>query len=206
MHKLDTHTRRGIAAVNTGDPQRGRELLRQALLENPQNELAWLWMSVVVDDPEQQRACLQRVLEINPENQVARTRLAALPTPASRNGTVPPALPASVGQAGSCEPPPEPLRLAGDEGDVYGDAAPLSAAPDHKESVVSTPASGRATPSGASPTPAVEVSGAQPFDDRTDARPPHGWNINPILLRRAFYLAMLAILCIVLLALMADLL
>ena len=205
MQRLDTRTRRGIAAVNIGDPQRGRELLRQALLENPQNELAWFWMSVVVDDPQQQRACLQRVLEINPENQAARTRLAALPAPARRNGTVPPALPASIAPPGSCEPPPEPPHLACDEGDVRG-SAPSAAAPDHTGPAANTPASGRTTPSGASPASAVDVSGAQPPDARTDARPPHGWNINPVLLRRAFYLAMLAILCIVLLALMADLL
>ena len=205
MQKLDTRTRRGIAAVNIGDPQRGRELLRQALLENPQNELAWFWMSVVVDDPEQQRACLQRVLEINPENQVARTRLAALPSLAGRNGSAPPALPASVAPAGSYEPPPEPPHLAHDEGDVRG-CAPSPAAPDHTEPAANTAASARATPSGASPAPAVEVSRAQPPDVRPAARPPHGWNIDPVLLRRAFYLAMLAILCIVLLALMADLL
>ena len=77
-HKLDACTRVGIDAVRFGDAECGRKLLRQALIENPRNEVAWLWMALIVDDPEQQRDCLQRVLEINPQNQAAYTRLAAL--------------------------------------------------------------------------------------------------------------------------------
>lgn len=64
-----------IAAIRSGDKDRGRILLTRALRLNPQHEQAWLWMSAVVETPEQQRECLNRVLAINPHNDTARQGL-----------------------------------------------------------------------------------------------------------------------------------
>lgn len=64
-----------IAAIRSGDKERGRTLLTQALRLNPQNEQAWLWMTAIAETPEQQRECLERVLAINPQNKVARQGL-----------------------------------------------------------------------------------------------------------------------------------
>jgi tetratricopeptide (TPR) repeat protein len=62
----------GIEAAKTGDRFRARELLRKVLGHNPRNELAWLWLSSVVENEGQRRECLIRVLHINPLNEAAR--------------------------------------------------------------------------------------------------------------------------------------
>jgi hypothetical protein len=64
-----------IAAIRSGDKERGRILLTQGLRLNPQHEQAWLWMSAVAETPEQQCECLERVLAINPQNSAARQGL-----------------------------------------------------------------------------------------------------------------------------------
>lgn len=69
-----------IAAIRSGDKERGRSLLAQVLRLNPYNEQAWLWMAAVVATPERQRECLERVLAINPQNEIARRGLKTFAT------------------------------------------------------------------------------------------------------------------------------
>jgi tetratricopeptide (TPR) repeat protein len=69
---------RGIAAIRAGQSSEGRRLLAQALQINPRNELAWLWMSSVVQTAEQRIHCLKQVLAINPQNEVALKGLRSL--------------------------------------------------------------------------------------------------------------------------------
>lgn len=64
-------TQHGIEALKRGDRLGARDLLNQAVSENPENVLAWLWLSGAVDSDEQRIDCLLRVLQIDPENQAA---------------------------------------------------------------------------------------------------------------------------------------
>jgi hypothetical protein len=54
-----------------GDRAKGRQLLLQVIKQNPESEVAWLWLSAAVEDPQQEIQCLRRVLEINPHNELA---------------------------------------------------------------------------------------------------------------------------------------
>jgi hypothetical protein len=67
-----------IALIRSGDKQNGGRLLAEVLKDDPQNEMAWLWMSGIVSRDEQRRHCLTQVLAINPNNQLAQKGLAQL--------------------------------------------------------------------------------------------------------------------------------
>jgi hypothetical protein len=67
-------------AIQSGDTSLAKQLLSQALVQDPNNEYAWLLMSDVVSDVRLRRNCLERVLAINPENRVANSALAKLDT------------------------------------------------------------------------------------------------------------------------------
>src|SRR5688500_189531 len=62
----------GIAAAKAGQREVARQHLQAAIRQDPRSELAWLWMSGLVDTPAQRRDCLQRVLALNPNNEMAR--------------------------------------------------------------------------------------------------------------------------------------
>jgi len=68
----------GITAAKAGQRAAARDFLTQVIALNARNELAWLWMSAIVDTPEQRRDCLVRVLLINPSNEAAQRGIAAL--------------------------------------------------------------------------------------------------------------------------------
>jgi hypothetical protein len=67
-----------ITLVKSGDKQNGGRILAEILKADPQNELAWLWMSGVVATGEQREHCLNQVLRVNPHNQLAREGLVKL--------------------------------------------------------------------------------------------------------------------------------
>lgn len=60
-----------VAYIKAGDIEKGKQLLAEALKQNPRDENAWLWMTKCVTDAEQKRYCFERVLKINPQNQHA---------------------------------------------------------------------------------------------------------------------------------------
>lgn len=64
-------TRRGIDASKASDTASARQFFEEALRLDPQNELAWLWMSGVVSSDAERRQCLEKVLAINPQNALA---------------------------------------------------------------------------------------------------------------------------------------
>lgn len=64
--------RQAKEAIQQGDKVTGRKLLSQVVVANPQNEIAWLWLSSTISDPRKKEYCLERVLKINPNNEVAR--------------------------------------------------------------------------------------------------------------------------------------
>lgn len=70
----------GITAARTGDRATARKLLKQVLDEDPDNELALMWLASSVDSPAERRSYLQQVVRINPDNTRAREALAQLST------------------------------------------------------------------------------------------------------------------------------
>lgn len=64
--------------AKSGNKIKAKQLLAELLQSEPNNELAWLWMSGVVDNTSQQRYCLEQVLKIDPNNQHAVTGISRL--------------------------------------------------------------------------------------------------------------------------------
>jgi tetratricopeptide (TPR) repeat protein len=69
---------RGVAAARSGQKRVAAGLLQRAVQLNPQHEMAWLWLSGVLDDPDEALFCLRSVLALNPANERARAGLAWL--------------------------------------------------------------------------------------------------------------------------------
>ena len=69
-----------MSAKQSGDIALAKQLLSQALIQEPGNEAAWMLMSDVVEDVRLRRNCLERVLAINPENTAAGIALTKLNT------------------------------------------------------------------------------------------------------------------------------
>jgi hypothetical protein len=65
------------------------------------NELAWLWLSEVVDDPGEREVCLENVLTINPGNAAARRKLEALRRRATGEANYSRGAPASLWPVGA---------------------------------------------------------------------------------------------------------
>jgi hypothetical protein len=111
---MSTQFQQAIEAIKAGDKKTGGRLLGEVLRADPQNEMAWLWMSSVIDSVEHRRDCLKRVLAINPGNKVAQRGLAGLEQKQVRQPTSPgrPALATLPDQAASAvlhKPPPTVL-------------------------------------------------------------------------------------------------
>ncbi|MBN1580403.1 MAG: DUF1189 family protein [Anaerolineae bacterium] len=62
-------------AIRQGDKAAAQKHLLQVIQINARNEIAWLWLSAIVDDPAKEQKCLERVIAINPDNVVARRHL-----------------------------------------------------------------------------------------------------------------------------------
>jgi hypothetical protein len=56
----------------------GDEVFAQALHDDSNQELDWLWVYVQVTREDQRRYCLERALVINPKSELARRELARL--------------------------------------------------------------------------------------------------------------------------------
>jgi ABC-type dipeptide/oligopeptide/nickel transport system permease component len=89
----------GIADAQAGQREAARRTLAQVVHDEPDNELAWLWLAAVVDDEWHKLYCLRRVQHINPDNQTAARGIKAL---AAHLEATPKAEPAA--------PAPEPLK------------------------------------------------------------------------------------------------
>jgi len=70
----------GIKAAKAGDSATARKLLKQVLDEDPNNELALMWLASSVSSPAERRLYLQQVVRINPDNTRAGQALAQLST------------------------------------------------------------------------------------------------------------------------------
>jgi hypothetical protein len=69
-----------LSAIHRGDNTLAKQLLSQAVIQEPDNETAWMLMSDVADDIKVKRNSLERVLLINPNNIDASTALTRLDT------------------------------------------------------------------------------------------------------------------------------
>jgi hypothetical protein len=69
---------RGVAAARGGQKRVAAGLLTRSLQLDPRCEMAWLWLSGVIEDPRQQAFCLNAVLKLNPQNQHAQRGLRLL--------------------------------------------------------------------------------------------------------------------------------
>lgn len=70
--------REAVKAARAGERLRARDLLLELVEGEPRNEMAWLWLSELVDDPEDKIIALENVLTINPGRPLARQRLEQL--------------------------------------------------------------------------------------------------------------------------------
>jgi tetratricopeptide (TPR) repeat protein len=61
-----------VAIRDERDFARGQNLLKEALRADPQNDLAWLWLSRTVKDPQTRLKYIDRALQLNPNNEMAK--------------------------------------------------------------------------------------------------------------------------------------
>lgn len=83
--------KQAITAVQAGNRQEAQEILLTLVWEDPQNEMAWLWLSDVVETVEDRIIALENAIAINPQRVQTRKRLAQIrqSAPVSDNGTAP---------------------------------------------------------------------------------------------------------------------
>ena len=88
-------------ALQSGERERARRLLVDALRADPRNVSAWLLMSRVVEQPAHKLDCVMRVLAIEPENAAALAELARLNPQASPQTPPQPAVSPSAAPSSS---------------------------------------------------------------------------------------------------------
>jgi hypothetical protein len=66
--QIDAWLRDGIAAAKAGRTEQACELLLRVIENDQASEVAWLWLSGVVDSDEDRLVCLENVLTLNPDN------------------------------------------------------------------------------------------------------------------------------------------
>ncbi|NLX08982.1 MAG: hypothetical protein GXY36_04955 [Chloroflexi bacterium] len=102
-----------VQLAQAGSRDEARQLLRQIVQNEPNNEMAWLWLASVAADQTEYIRALREVLRINPTNQQARDHLADFER---EFGTQPPATPPYItptaAPAPAYRPRPEAPRPA----------------------------------------------------------------------------------------------
>ena len=64
-----------VKSAKSGDHFKARALLLQLVETHPQHELAWLWLSELIEEPEDKIIALENALTINPNREQSKTRL-----------------------------------------------------------------------------------------------------------------------------------
>jgi CheY-like chemotaxis protein/Tfp pilus assembly protein PilF len=70
-----TLVQRGVDASNDVNMDFARQCFLQAIVHDPENEMAWFWLASISDTIDEKIAHLQKVLNINPENETAKSSL-----------------------------------------------------------------------------------------------------------------------------------
>lgn len=73
-----THVQAAELAFYRGDREAAYQLVRAALLCDPQSVEAWLWLSKLVEEAARQRECYERILAIDPQNRAAQEGIETL--------------------------------------------------------------------------------------------------------------------------------
>lgn len=113
-----TLLQQAIDLAKAGRREEAEALLRQVLAQQPDNEVAWIWLSGVTRDQDVKREALTKVLAINPHNRLAQRGL-ALFSGSSTGSTLPntfgsgkppvPGSPPGEPEPGAASPsPPQP--------------------------------------------------------------------------------------------------
>lgn len=76
--QIEGTLREGIEAAKSGNKIQARELFLAVVAADQRNELAWLWLSSVVETIPDKQVCLENVLAINPDNEAAKRGLERL--------------------------------------------------------------------------------------------------------------------------------
>jgi twitching motility two-component system response regulator PilG len=124
--------REAVTAAKVGNKAAARQLLRQASVHNPNNELVWLWRASLSESPKEAIFYLGEVLRINPQNQKASAWLDKC------KGHTPAAAPADgpkpVGQNVSQPPEPSPASPgAATAGSSHAPSAAPAPKPHHAQ-------------------------------------------------------------------------
>src|SRR5687767_12342636 len=69
---------RAIQAARAGRRDEARDLLLQLVVVDPQNEMAWIWLSGLVDSLEDRIIAGENVITVNPANEKVRAYLTQL--------------------------------------------------------------------------------------------------------------------------------
>src|SRR5512145_2458027 len=69
---------RAIQAARAGSREQARDLLIDLVETDPKNEMAWMWLSGLVDSLEDKIIACENVLTINPSNEKVRLYLTQL--------------------------------------------------------------------------------------------------------------------------------
>lgn len=75
---IDRQLKEATAVIRQGDKDAGKEMLLNILHDDPKNDMAWVWMSAVVDTDELRLECLEEALQLNPDNWMAQKGIAKL--------------------------------------------------------------------------------------------------------------------------------
>ena len=103
---MPTLLQQAIDLAKTGRREEAETLLRQVLAQQPENEIAWLWLSGVTRDETVKQQALTRVLAINPHNALAQKGLALFSSPSAGPASSKPSGPGKPPVSGS--PPGAP--------------------------------------------------------------------------------------------------
>lgn len=79
-----TFVQRGVDAANENRLDFAKQCFEQALAQDSQNEMAWLWLASVADTEAEKRSRLEHLLTINPANEAALKALKSLQNQASQ--------------------------------------------------------------------------------------------------------------------------
>ena len=70
--------RRGTEAARAGQRSQAREIFLRVVETEPRNEMAWMWLTGLVDELEDKIIACENVLTINPANEKVKTYLETL--------------------------------------------------------------------------------------------------------------------------------
>ncbi len=73
-----TFVQRGISAHKENCQELARQFFEEAIENDEENEVAWLWLASVEEDIQKKISYLEKVLQLNPENETAKSSLNAI--------------------------------------------------------------------------------------------------------------------------------